>query len=297
MATRGVRIEPIGEYVAPADLCTEEIQFHEDMATKVGPPWKVDETDQALYPDQAASPGIGTLEKPVSYITIGSEHSGGADGALLQKEQTDGGGLILIAVKDLDPGEPIVPPLIGNAYLELNGSAVLVASGDLWLEVAQDVMEDHEVIAGPSVQIADGRKFCPLLIGAEKIYQYQQSAEDTADHDLKAGPNPVEVVAMVLTDAYTAGVSTFSFQILLENTDRKDTTFTVRILKDAVEISSYQQTVSQSSVTVSDSITISQDAAVGVRASLEVSAFFSHGNSLGDVRGTLQASVISIQQG
>lgn len=265
---------------------------------KIGPPWQQDETSGNLFPNEinSATPGVGTASNPVNHVSIGSAGDEGAEGYLTQRMALDGGGVSLIGYKGYDPDNPAVRPVRGNAYLELNGNAVLVATGGLWIEIQDQITEDHECIFGPSATLSDGRHFAPLLLGQKKVYAYTESAEDALDYDV-LDVGEVEVVSMTLVNAYAKDVSTFGFSVVLDNPGGKNTRFITILKLDGTEMQRYSRTVNGNSITLNDSVTLGNDVSAGQVISLDVEAIGSHGQSQGWVRGTDTPTRIEIKQG
>lgn len=267
-------------------------------AEKIGPPWEQDPASGDLYPLEfgAGDPGIGSAAHPVSHVAFGHQGEFGSEGFLHERGAADGGGLLVVAYRGVDPDSLPGYPYDGNAYLELNGSATLIATGGLWLQLSQTIAEDHEVIIGPSVTLPDGRFFSPLKVGPEKIYQHSQQATDALDYNV-LDQGEVEIVSMTLTNDYTVSVSTFSYSVQIDNPGNKDTTFQIIVKVDGLEVTRRSRTLNQNSVNVSDSATIQNALSVGQVVSLDVQAESSHASSQGWVRGTVSPTSIKTQQG
>ena len=278
---------------------SKDFQDHvDDQNAHLGYTWKQDPTYRDLYPELYAgeTPGIGTIDNPVNHVSIGHQGAGGSEGFLVERSALDGGGVSVIGIKGLDPSNPPPRPVQGNTIVELNGTATLVASGVLWLELATPLTEDHEVILGDSTTLADGRHFSPLLLGPKKIYQFSEFAEDAADYDVLT-LGETEIVSLTTTNSYAADVSTFSYGVTLDNAGGQDTIFDIIIKLNGVEVGRDTFTYQGVGQRFSDSGTISSAVTAGDVISLHVDATGTHPNSEGWVRGTARATRIEIQQG
>lgn len=269
-------------------------------AEKIGPPWTLDPTSGDLYPVEhnADTPGIGTVDNPCGHLAIGPAGAAGMEGFLYPRDPAAGGGLAVVGLAGADPENPPPSPVQGNAMLVLNGAAVLVATGGLWIEVSTPITEDHEVIFGASSALPDGRNFAPILVGPEKVYTFREYEEDAADHNV-LDLGETEIVSMTLVNSYAANVSTFGFSIELENLGGKNTIFDVILKIDAVEVGRTSRTINNASVVVSENTILSNALTAGQIISLDVDAVGTHGQSQGWVRGAppKPPTSIDIQQG
>lgn len=263
---------------------------------KVGLPWKVKEITGDLYPGDGVDPGIGTLDDPVNHLAVGHRSPSGMEGLLAERNALEGGGLMVLGQRDTDPDAPVVPPVQGNAIVELNGNAILVATGGLWLQVQSPLLVDHEILVGPSTQIGSSRHFAPVIVGPEKVYEHFESAENPNDLNIR-DTGETEIVSMTLTNDYTAYVSSFSFQIHLDNPGKKQTDFDVILKANAVEAARYTRSFTENGGLVSDAITLQLPRVIGDVISLDVDATPTHGQAQAWVRGTIQPTSIQISQG
>lgn len=261
-------------------------------------PWDVDATSGDLYPDTIVpgDAGIGTIEKAVAHVAIGTQENvgtSGIEGALLDNSDANGGGLMLIGIRDVDPQNPPDPP-VENSQVWLLGSPVYVGS-QLYLEVPRTLTADHEVLIGPSVDSPSGRHYAPLILGPEKVYSQTQEVTDATDYNvLDAGE--VEIVSMTLTDPYVVG-SSASFSVYLENLGNKVTLFDVILKINGVEAGRYHRELVSNGGVVSDAFPTQNALSAADAISLDVEATGTAPQSQGWVRGTIQQTVIRISQG
>ena len=260
-------------------------------------PWKVDPAGGDLFPEMpTGTPGIGKLEACVDYIAIGGQGTDAMEGMIYQRDDSDQGGVTVLGLRNVDPQNPPAPPLAGNAPLELNGSATIVMTGGLWIELQQAIDTDHELILQPSQTLADGRIVAPIVVGPEKVYTQQEQATDNQDHDV-LDSGEVEIVSLTLTNSYAVNVSTFSFRVMLDNPGNQSTLFDVILKVDGVEAGRYPRTLVGNNAVVADSFPIQTPVTAGQVISLDVEAISTGPQSQGWVRGTLQPTTITIGQG
>ena len=251
-----------------------------------------------LYPNTIVpgDAGLGTIEKAVAHVAIGTQENvgtSGIEGLLGDNSDANGGGLMLIGIRDVDPQAPPDPP-VENSQVWLLGAPVYIGS-QMYLEVPQVLTADHEVLIGPSVTSPSGRYFSPLFLGPEKVYSQTQEATDTTDVNvLDAGE--VEIVSMTLTDPYVAG-SSAAFSIYLENLGNKATLFDVILKVNGVEVGRYHRELVENGGVVSDSFPTSNAMNAADVITLDVDATGTAPQSLAWVRGTIQPTLIRISQG
>ena len=263
----------------------------------LGYTWKQDPTYRNLYPELYAgeTPGVGTADSPVNHIVMGHTGTLGSEGFIAEREAADGGGLLVAGYKGVDPATP-TNPVQGNAFLELNGSAVLVASGALWVELSNPITETHEILLGESSTLTDGRHFSPLLLGSKKIFTFYEFAEDVSDYDVLT-LGETELVSLTTTNSYAADVSTFSYGVTLDNAGGQDTIFDIILKVNGVEVGRDTFTYQGVGQRFTDSGKITSAITAGDIISLHADATGTHPNSEGWVRGTTRATKIEIQQG
>lgn len=299
---RAVVLIPVGETVQPADLSAEQVAAGNAIgkSAQFQTDWDTDPATGDMYPLGASAEkdsGIGTLAKGAGHLILGNAAvADGMEGAISRRPAIVGGGVEVIGSKQLDPQQPIVRPIKGDAYVELNGSAVLVATGGLWIEMASPLDKDHELLIGPSTQIADGRYFSPLVLGGEKVYTYFDEATDPRDLDV-LDVGEVLIVSLTMTNDYAADVSSFSFSVLVENTASKLSLFDIILKLDGVEVDRYPRSVSGGELTISDTAIIGSPVSTGQVATMYVEATGTNPQSQAWVRGATQASKLRVQQG
>lgn len=289
----GLEDEQAAQDQALADHTADEGDPHNTLK-----PWDVDAASGDLYPDPIVpgDAGIGTLEKAVAHIALGTQEdvgTSGIEGALLDNPDANGGGLMLIGIRDVDPQNPPDPP-VENSQIWLLGSPVYVGS-QIYLEVPRTLTADHEVLIGPSVEFSSGRHYAPLILGPEKIYSQTQDVTDATDYDV-LDTGDVEIVSMTLTDPYVVG-SSAAFSVYLENLGNKATLFDVILKVNGVEAGRYHRELVGNGSVVSDAFPTQNPLSAADVLSLDVEATSTHAQSQGWVRGTTQATTVRISQG
>lgn len=242
-----------------------------------------------------STPGLGTVDNPVGHLGVGVQGADGVEGIVAAKTD-DQGGLHLLAYKGFDPATTPTNPIRSNAPIELNGNAVLVTSGNLWIEISQAITSDHEVILGPSISLADGRIFSPLQLGPEKVYANFDSATSALDVDVADnGWNTIAEIAS-LNDDYPVGISTFFYQLRLSNTGGKDTIFTVEVLVDGTPASSKDYILNVGYLDISESGPIDIALSTGATVTLRVEGVTSHAQAEAWVLGSEVPSQIFVRK-
>ena len=291
-----------GEYIDAETLGQMETDAYStiDKSTQVQADWDHDPVTGDQFPKGETAEkdsGIGTLTKPAGHVAIGNPTvADGQEGNILRRDAAGGGGMLIIAARDIDPQNPPAWPPQGNNYLELNGAAIIISGGGLWLQVSNPITADHEILVGPSTTISDGRHFSPLILGPEKVYQHSDEQTDNRDIDVfENGENLI--VTLTLTNNYAIGVSTFSFFVLLENNATRTTDFDIIIKVDNVEIARTSRSVTGGQVAVSGSVPLEQALTSGQVITMHVESFGTHPSSEGWVRGSVQQSLLRVKQG
>lgn len=297
----GVRI--VGYDIAglsEVERCDAETAAGQKVEDSIGPPWTQDPIKGDLYPLSfgGGTPGLGQVDTPVNHLAIGTTGEDGSEGFLVERPDSSGGGLLVIAYKGFDPENPPPDPIEANAPIELAGNAVFVA-GALGVMVASEFDKDHEVIFGPTVTLSDGRIFAPLQVGPEKVYGQEQTVTDVRDYDVLTIGGEVLVIdpGLTLLLDYAANVSSISLSLLLENLGTRDTIFDVIVKKDSVEVGRTSRTVNSGQLTVSETAQLVNPALTSSVFEVFVEAIGTHQKSEGFVRGAISTSTLSIRQG
>ena len=260
-------------------------------------PWDVDGTVFNLYPNTTSpnDAGIGTLEKSVAHIAIGTQEApgtGGMEGFLMDMADADGGGVLLMGLRGVDPANP-PSPVVENSPVWVLGNPVVLGN-QVMVELDQPITADHEVLFGPTVTL-NGRHFSPLLPGPEKVYSQTETATDATDVNV-LDLGEVEIVSLTLVNSYVVGATLF-FQVYLENLGNQATDFDVILKVDGVEAARYPRTFIASGGVVAESFPIQNPINAAQVLSLDVEATSTGPQSQGWVRGALQTTTIRIQQG
>jgi hypothetical protein len=260
-------------------------------------PWQVADVTFDLYPNtDPGNAGIGTLEKPVSHVAIGTQEGtgvSGIEGLLLDNDDLQGGGIMLFGVRDVDPANP-PDPVIENSPVFVIGNPVALGN-QVMVELSQAITEDHEVVFGPTITLSGGRHFAPLVLGPKKVYSQSEEATDAADHNV-LDLGDVEIVSLTLVNSYVVG-ATFTFSVFLENLGGKATEFDVLLKLDGVTQGTYERSFTGSGGVVTDSFPITATVNAGQVISLDVNAISTAPQSQGWVMGTTQESLLRVQQG